>query len=380
MAKKNTIAQTKSPVVLRQKELANGNKSLYLDIYHNGKRKYEFLKLYLVPERGTNKVSAKQQNKNTLETAEAIKSKRYRELLNDDAGLERKEQSKVLLLDWVSQCLLKKGKSGIYKATSFLLSKYIGNKQVMLKDVDKAFCRGFIEFVNGYVSDKGDKHLTQSSKAVYLSTFRAMLNFAEREELILSNPYTKIAPNEKPHRTDTKREFLEIEEVKRLVNTNIKRHDIKQAFLFSCFTGLRISDIRQLKWSNIICSNGRYHIELVMQKTKESHYIKLSNYALEWLPKKENQKPTDLVFSTLPSLPFINTSLTKWVEKTGITKHITFHCARHTFATLNLTSGVDLYTTSKLLGHKDIKTTTIYAKIIDQKKDEAVDSVSRLFE
>ena len=103
----------------------------------------------------------------------------------------------------------------------------------------------------------------------------------------------------------------------------------------------------------------------------------LSELALRWLPERENARDTDNVFN-IPSKQFANIVLGKWVDDAGVTKHITFHTARHTFATMELTAGADLYTTSKLLGHSNVTTTQIYAKIVDKKKVDAVNLLNNL--
>ena len=385
MIKQKKITKSKSPVKIREKQLANGNVSLYLDIYHNGKRWYEFLKLYLVQEVGANKAAAKQQNKNTWEVAEAIKAQRYRALLNGDAELKNNTNNKLLLLDWMQtykEQQQNRGKENdrLITATIAIIEAYTGGKKVMLKDIDKAFCLGFINYVaNEYVSSRTGKHLKAVSAKNYYVCFNAALNTAVRDEVISSNPFTKIASVDKIHTPNSTREFLTIDEVKQLINTPCKHQEVKQAFLFSCFCGLRISDVEALKWGNVMNNSGQYSINIVMKKTQEPIYLPLSAAALKWMPQQQNKKATDNVFD-LPTARYINKVLVKWAAEAGVTKHISFHVSRHTFATLNLTSGVDLYTTSKLLGHKEITTTEIYAKIINQKKDEAVNAVSSLFD
>ncbi len=154
---------------------------------------------------------------------------------------------------------------------------------------------------------------------------------------------------------------------------------VKNAYLFSCFCGLRISDIIGLKWKNVYIDNGQYRLEMVMQKTKEPIYLPLSAEALKWIPERGMKAAEDHVFD-LPSPTYINVILKPWAKAAGIDKHFTFHTARHTFATMMLTLGADLYTTSKLLGHTNVKTTQIYAKIVNKKKDDAVSLVDNIFD
>ena len=115
-----------------------------------------------------------------------------------------------------------------------------------------------------------------------------------------------------------------------------------------------------------------------MKKTKGLIALPLSEEAVKWMPEKDSKGNDDLVF-TLPTLPSVNGALRKWAKDCGIERNITFHTARHTFATMLLTLGVDIYTTSKLLGHRDIKTTQIYAEIVDEKKDKAVNLANDVF-
>ena len=147
----------------------------------------------------------------------------------------------------------------------------------------------------------------------------------------------------------------------------------------SCFCGLRFSDIKGLKWESIFCDSGQYRLQVVMQKTKAPIYLPLSSEALKWLPMRNGKGADEKVFS-LPSNARVNDLIKPWAEAAGITKHFTFHTARHTFATMMLTLGADLYTTSKLLGHTDVRMTQVYAKIVNKKKDEAVNLVNGLFD
>ncbi|MCK4358334.1 MAG: integrase catalytic domain-containing protein, partial [Candidatus Cloacimonetes bacterium] len=137
--------------------------------------------------------------------------------------------------------------------------------------------------------------------------------------------------------------------------------------------GLRISDIRSLTFNKI--KDG--YLAYRQTKTTSPERIKLSPNALEILKEQKQLVNENKIFN-LKSKEYIFYKLREWIEKAGIKKHITFHCARHTFATLCLTYDIDLFTVSKLLGHQDIKTTQIYAKLIDKKKDEAIDKLPNL--
>lgn len=148
---------------------------------------------------------------------------------------------------------------------------------------------------------------------------------------------------------------------------------LKRAALFSALTGLRHSDIKQLKWRDIVKDKEHYQLHFTQQKTKGVEYMPISDQAYSLCGERGDADR--LVFEGLQDPSWINRPVKRWIEASGITKHITFHCFRHTYATLQLTNGTDIYTVSKMLGHKKVTTTQIYAKIVDAKKDAAADAI-----
>ena len=159
-----------------------------------------------------------------------------------------------------------------------------------------------------------------------------------------------------------------------LVKTDCESKQLKTAFLFACLTGLRWSDINKLVWSEVQHSDEMgYYIRFRQQKTKGAETLPISEQARNMLG--EEKEKTERVFKGLKYSAWHNVKLAQWVLRAGITKNITFHCARHTYATLQLTMGTDIYTVSKLLGHRELKTTQIYAKVIDNKKKEAANKI-----
>lgn len=381
MAKKKKALKAKEPIKLRAKSLSNGNKSLYLDIYKDGKRTYEFLKLYIIPEVDE---TAKARNANTLQAANAIKAQKIIELTNDEAGVTKNTfRSKMLLIDWMkhySDHKLKTGQSAAFhiqidKAIKHLI-KYKGDT-VTMKEVDKSYCLGFIDYLNN-AKRKDGKLMAKVTTAGYFRCLNCALNLAVKEEIIPYNPITKINPDDRIKIPESTREYLTVDEIKLLIASKCINEPTKQAYLFSCFCGLRLGDIQALTWGDVILDGSQYRVKIVMKKTQKTLYLPLSDEALKWMPKRDDAKDTDKIFH-LPYATYINIVLKTWAQNSGIAKTITFHTARHTFATMMLTLGADLYTTSKLLGHTQVKTTTIYAKIVDKKKDEAVNLVNNVF-
>ena len=372
--------KVKEPIRLRMKELSNGSKSLYLDVYRNGKRSYEYLKMYIIPEVDDN---ARRQNKATMIAANAIKSKRIIELTNGEAGIKRADDKETMsLLDWMNTYMenqQKRGKKDGHqiKVAIQILKDYAGER-VTMEQIDKEFCQGYIDYLLTEYRPMG-KPVSRFTAQNYYRVLNGALNAAVRADVIKVNPFTKIGNSDKIRRPESKREYMTIEELRALIATPMKNEAVKHAYLFSCFCGLRISDIIGLKWGNVYVDNGQYRLEVVMQKTKETIYLPLSPEALRWMPERGDKTSEDHVFD-LPSTTHINILLKPWAKAAGIDKKFSFHTARHTFATMMLTLGADLYTTSKLLGHTDVKMTQVYAKIINRKKDEAVNLVNGLFD
>ncbi|MBR6018100.1 MAG: site-specific integrase [Paludibacteraceae bacterium] len=386
MARKSLKA--KEPVRLRFKQLANGNKSIYLDIYQNGKRQYDFLKLYIIPERTA---TDRTQNEQTLRAANAIKSQRVIELAKGTAGLTPQQGNKILLVEWLlnyprTQAQQSNKLRLLDAATAKALELFAG-KSTKLADADRDFCAGFAHFLtNTYKGRTGA--LTASSARAYYVRFVCALNVAVRNGIIAQNPNTQLCSSDKIKVPASQRCYLTKEELQRVIEAQpdydqrymAAAQATKQAFLFCCFCGLRISDVRRLTWANIAESKGKKRIEIRMQKTQEMLYVPISQQAQAYMPERGAAADGDKVFCNLAnSYETISAHVRQLAAAAGINKHVTFHTARHTFATLLLTEGADLYTTSKLLGHADITTTQIYAKIVDAKKQEAVSLLDNIF-
>ena len=381
MARNKKTTKAKEPIRLRMKDLSNGSKSLYLDIYRDGKRSYEYLKMYIVPETDAN---SRRQNQATLAAANKIKAERIIELTNGEAGIKQaKDEPKVLLLDWMNTYLEKQKKRGKKDWRQILVAikiiKALSGEKLTLDKVDRAFCQRYIDYLITEYRPRFGEHLAGHTAHNYYRAFNGALNAAVREDLIRVNPYTRISSADKIKMPESKREYMTVHEVKKLIATPMKNEAVKAAYLFSCFCGLRISDITALKWENVYQDGAQTRLEVVMQKTKAPIYLPLSPEALRWMPERGNKSPQDNVFD-LPTTSAVNMLIKPWAKAAGINKHFTFHTARHTFATMMLTLGADLYTTSKLLGHTDVRMTQVYAKIVNRKKDEAVNLVNGLFD
>lgn len=342
-------AKAKEPVKIWFKALRNGNKAIYLRSYvanTGGKGyKYENLGMYLVPEVDA---ATKNQNKNTLMAVEAIKAQRIIDAANGKASIKKADRTKkTLLVDWMQHYAEVKAKLGQSKSNAVTINnvllhliKYKGSK-ITMAQVDKAYCEGFVLYLaNGTtigtskskgIGEHKEKPIAPSTARLYFNTFVTALNEAVRDGIIDSNPTNKLKKEEKKplKRSGNDRGYLEIQEVKKLMETPCNDEQIKMAFLFACFCGLRLSDIKDLKWQDIkYNADGGAVVSKVQIKTRQSIVVPLSANALKCLPDRGKAKDKDAVFD-LPSYFTINRSVKKWAKDAEIEKNVTFHLSSH---------------------------------------------------
>lgn len=342
-----------SSITLRKRKRKNGEFFLWLDIYHDQKRMCEWLNL---------KLTGGSQDKEILEMAKTIRAKRELELQAGTYELPSFKK-KVNYFEYAEPFIQRLSPNTIatFRNTFIHLKTFKGDDQLTFDKITPKFCQQFIQ----YMQDNG---IRPNSVGTYFSKFKTIINHAINDGILNQKPFKNI----KLKGEETLPKFLTIEELKLMLDNPCQNKEVVSAFFFSCLTGLRWSDISILTWDKINLEKGFILIEEV--KTKSKHIEPLSKQALFILMQRHNnQGGNDLVFQ-LPHRNLVNKELGRWAMRT-IGKGVSFHSARHTFATLLLTSGVDLYTTSKLLGHKGIGTTTIYAKVIDKKKIEAVNQL-----
>lgn len=379
MATEKTI---KEPIRIRQKELANGNISLYLDIYIGGKRKYEFLKLYLIPEKTR---EDKEKNRQTMQLANSIKSKRIVEYQNGEFGFKSNYKLDALFFDYYRAMCEKRhgnpesrGNWGNWYSCLHHLMKYEKNERITFADITPEWVQGFRDYLDNeavawshdYRKKIKDKPLARNSKLSYFNKLRACLNQAFEDRIIPINPCRGV---ERFRPEEGTRMYLTIDEVRLLAQTDCEYPRIKDAFLFSCMTGLRRSDILRLKWGDIHKQGDFTRIIFRQKKTDGQEYLDITPQAAQLMgdPKGIN----DPIFEDIHSPSCTNKAVQEWVLNAGIHKKISFHCARHTFATMMLDLGTDIYTVSKLLGHRDLSTTQIYVKVLDKNKQKAVSNI-----
>jgi integrase len=212
--------------------------------------------------------------------------------------------------------------------------------------------------------------ISQTTASTYFSILKAALKQAFIDDY-LTIDFAAKAKNISPN--SVRRNYLTENELNLLAQTPCDIPVLKRAALFSALTGLRHCDIQKLRWSEIQRDGNNYRLNFTQQKTKEAEYMPINEQAYKLCGTP--QAPDRLVFEDLTDAAWISKPLKRWLDAAGITRKITFHCFRHTFATLQLAKGTDIYTVSKMLGHTNVKTTQIYAKVVNEKKEQAAKAI-----
>ena len=286
-----------------------------------------------------------------------------------DKNIQKRERTALTLRQCVNQIKIsqKRNTIGVTKALLYNLNMYAG-RQVNVEDMTEKFVENFTIYLLTKVKP--------SSAKTYLQKLHSIMEHAVELKYADNNPIPR-AMNMIPRCESCPRSFLTVEEIHTMIVTPCENENVRLAFLFACFTGLRLSDIETLSWGDIQTIGGTPTI--VKNQIKTGHVIRipLNREALTFLEPKHVNMSIGNVF-LLPSRTIIAKVLHKWATASGIEKHVTFHTSRHTFATLAITAGVEIYTVSKLCGHRSVRTTEIYTHIIDSTLREGVNRISKL--
>ncbi|WP_289658318.1 site-specific integrase [Flavobacterium panacagri] len=309
-----------------------------------------------------------------------VRQKEYdnRDLYSDAESVlvEQKEKRKEDFIKYIAALAAKRHARSSksvqinWNRTKEFLKSYSGGSLIFSK-IDYRMAHDFKLFLLAAPLEGNRKGTISSNTAgAYFSIFKAALKQAFIDGYLTVDLSSKIKgiPEQ-----ESRREYLTIEELNVLASTACEKDVLKRASLFSALTGLRHSDIQKLRWKEISLEEGIARLHFTQKKTKSVEYMPIAEQALQLCG--EPRLPRQLVFEDLTDISWISRPLKKWVESAGIKKNITFHCFRHTFATLQLSSGTDIYTVSKMLGHTNLKTTEIYAKVVDEKKNRASQAI-----
>ena len=360
-------------VFLREKKISGGRRSLYLDFYPpvinaetNRQTRRQHLRIF-VYEKPKDEIQRKH-NKDTKMLGERIRAEKQLEVQEESFGfvtIQNKQKSFLKFFEQLAEGKKKLSQSSYdnWNSAYQYLEDFAGG-ECRFADLTPQFCEKFKDFL------LESERLSQNTASNYFDKFKVAVRSAFENKMLSTNPASGIKSIKL---LETQREFLTLEELQKLAKTPFERDELRRAALFAALTGLRYCDIEKLIWSEIQHSeeNG-YYIRFKQRKTKGAETLPISAEAFALLGERKNN--ASRVF---PTIEYWHCSYLKdWIKDAGITRKITFHCFRHTFATLQITFGTDIYTVSKLLGHKNLQTTQIYAKIVDEKKREAVNKIS----
>ena len=373
-------------ISLSQRKLKDGRISLSIEFYRgseiteDGKRKhlrsFENLDSYLIIDPKTAK--DKKENKEVLEFAENVVAIRKAEYAQGRFELKNTTKAKRVFLNFFAelteekQTLDSSNNYGNWYSTYQHLKKVVP-KNLTFDEIDENFIKKVRKYFERDAISKSKIPLSQNSKYSYFNKFKAALRNAFDNGYLTINYASKVKSFEQ---AESQREYLTFDELQSLAKAECKYPILKKAFLFSCLSGLRWSDINAMVWSEVRDEGELSRINFRQIKTDGVEYLYISQQARELLGERKN--PQDRVFQGLKYGMTYNTEIIRWCNRAAVPKHITFHSARHTNAVLLLENGADIYTVSKRLGHREIRTTAIYAKIVDKKMKEAAEMIPEL--
>lgn len=360
-------------VTLRTRPLKNGMLSYYLD-YYPGYRdqetmktiRHEGLNIYIY----ANPKNEHERNFNATmsEKAEAIRCRRFESIVNDRYDFFDRHKLKADFLEYYRRQLRKHDQKWEFVYHHFY--NFVHGK-CTFEEIDIDLCNKFREYLLNAKQLRRDGHISKNSASGYWSTFRGLLKILYRNQLIKTNINDFL---DKIETEDTPKDYLSVEELYKLAETPCKKPILKTAALFSCLTSLRISDILSLQWHEIVdFAAGGKCVHTITQKTKTEDIIPISDEALQLIGYSPEK--TGLVFKGLKR-SWTQQPMKEWIRKAGITKNITFHSYRRTYATLQGAAGTDIRTIQSNMAHKSITTTQRYMKVVDSNKREASNRIS----
>lgn len=361
-------------VKVRIRKGTNEKSSLYLDIYlgtinNKPNRRTESLKGFWIYTNPKNKLE-KEHNKEKLLLAEKIAIKMQNEFNHNQHGFMNNDKLNANFIEFFYKLADNKennNNEGNWKSAYKFLVSYAGIN-VLFKQINREFIEGFKFYLETKAYKKNGERIAVNTQVSYFRKFKASIKEAVKKGYLTVNYGVDV---EGIKEEETYREYLTKEEFEKLAKTPIEPEVLKRAFIFSTLTGMRFGDVKKLTWKEIEeFDKGKFRIKFRQQKTKGIRYIPLHPQAIEQIG--ERRKSDDLVFK---DLKYDNDKMKVWAAKAGIEKNLSYHVSRHTVATLLMTYGVDLYVIKEILGHKHIHTTELYTKIVNERKDEAIDKL-----
>ena len=373
-------------VYLRGRALKTGNVSLYLYSNDDGKIFRQTLNEVLIPEET---LAQKNQNAETLNRARLKAEKVDGDVSRELAGLPPKRQTNVLLTDYITmlceQAKAEGRRSRWYELQSLCNHVAKCNAKIKLSNADAKFVREFIKYSE---TEAVDSHYTKSkpknagvsenTRWTWCRNLKSVFQTAIRAKLISRNPFAELESKELPHVQLDRRDYLDVEDVRKLMATECKSSEVKRVFLFCCFVGMRYGDVRKLTWREIGRDDNGLFVSTIQEKTHDPLKAYISKTAEAFMPQR-NEAPDDAQVFKLPNNAYCNKVVKDWAKDAGVKKRITFHMSRHTAATMLLNLDTALEVVAKQLGHKRTATTEIYAKIVGRTQSAAINKQDDLF-
>lgn len=387
---------TDNPKLLA-KVLSDGRESLFLEYYFGYQKVYdektgrevikkdrrrEFLSLYLWQAPRT--PMERQQNKEMLELAKKIRFERGQQILEQAEGYRlKKSKAGVNFLDWMwsyYEAYTKADKRHIKRAHTVFVdflnatpeyAKYA--KRIKPEQIDKAMIVALTEYLQHRFTGEGAHTL--------YARFKKIIKAAVEADVMRKNPTTEISI--KIDNGSLKKDILSVEEIQTLMATHYtgENPDIRRAFIFCLYCGLRWCDVKDLTFANVDFANHLLKFEQAKTKghsSASSVIIPLNDGLLSIIGQPSTEGKRDELIFPLPSHTMCLKALRHWTARAGIEKHITWHCARHSFAVNILNNGANIKTVASLLGHSGLKHTEKYTRAVDSLKQEAINSLPEI--
>ncbi len=393
---------------LKQRLLADGRASLYLEyylgresepvlnelgdqvLYQSGKmagtpmyrvkhiRRKESLNLYLIAK-PKNPIE-RADNKETLRLAKKIRQEREQELLESTEGYRLKKDRQVNFLDYFQTYINNYTKKDIRMVQIALqrFKDFLNDTQeykrfstcIKPEQLNKDMMLAFAEYLQSRSKGEGAKSIFQR--------FKKVVKYAIEHDVMIKNPCAGVVI--KVDDQILTKDVLSMEEIQTLIATRDPKqnHEIRRAFIFCLYAGLRFCDVKDLTFTNVDYSNRLLKFEQNKTKGHSANsgvIIPLNDALLELIGKPTEQQNNDSNIFTLPSYEMCLKSVKRWVKKAGINKHISWHCARHSFAVNILNNGANIKTVASLLGHSGLKHTEKYTRAVDKLKEDAINSL-----
>ena len=382
---------------LGAKILSDGRESLFLDfyfgyemIYNNAtdkmepkkKRRREFLKLYIW--RTPRTPQQRQENKDTLKLAKKVRHEKGQELLDQEKGykLQTKKTSLNFLecfqeyIDGYTKKDVRMVKIALQRFKDFLrdtpeYSKFVS--MIKPEYIDKNMMVAFTEYLQSRSRGEG-------AKSIY-KRFKKFINYLIDEEVIIKNPCHNVVI--KTDENILRKDVLSLDEIEQLIATTYEKQNenVRKAFIFCLYTGIRYCDVKDLTFGNVDFSNKILSFEQNKTRGHSANsgvVIPLNDGLMRLIGEPTSEQTKDSLIFPLPSYEMCLRSVKLWVKKAGIDKHISWHCARHSFAVNILNNGANIKTVASLLGHSGLSQTEKYTRAIDSLKQQAINSLPTL--